>query len=58
MLAAQMDGIQAEEQLRRGNVPNAEVLRELILAATGDEKAAQDAHSKAEMDRLSRLRRE
>lgn len=53
-----MNGLKAEERLQEGSVGSAEELARLILAATGDKKAADDALSRAEEDRLSRVRRE
>ncbi len=57
-LAAHLQGLQAEERLAWGAPRSIDDLAALILAATGDKKAADDARSRAEEERLSKVRRE
>lgn len=57
-LAAQIPGVRAEERLAFGNPQSVEEYARLLFEATGDRKQADDALSRAEEDRLSRIRRD
>lgn len=57
-LAAHITGLQAEERLAFGAPTSVQDYARLVLESTGDPKRADDALSRAEEDRLSRVRRE